>query len=107
MPKDSSIILTSAKPGVQSFLFPTNEIQENVYARDKSVMERFLNMQGQLRAPEYNDGTPFDTDRQIDSEWLVTSVTYKNVFGWYEATVKYKYSNQGWDEDLYPIWQTS
>ena len=103
------IFLPADKPGVQGYLFPTNEVQENVYARTKATMLSFLDMQGFLMAPrnhadEYVDGskTAQAGNRwQADEKWLVVSVTYRKVFGWYEGTIKYKYGNQGWDADLY------
>jgi hypothetical protein len=99
--KGEKIFLAADKPGVQSFLFPTNEVQENVYARDEDTMRDFMRLDGLLLAPKNHANTPFDPTKTDDEKWLITSVTYRKVFGWYEGTIKYKYSNQGWDTDLY------
>jgi hypothetical protein len=99
--KGETIYLPADKPGTQSFLFPTNEVLENVYSRKESVMKDFMALEGFLLAPKNHAGTWFDSSRTDDENWLITQVTYKKVFGWYEGTIKYKYANQGWDTDLY------
>ena len=99
--KGENIFLPANKPGVQSFLFPTLTVQENIYARDKATVIAAVEAIGFLKYPENHAGEPYDNDKKENVNWLIVDASYKKVFGWYEATVKYKYANQGWDTDLY------
>ena len=99
--ESEEMYLPAGKPGVQSFIFPTLTVQENIYARDKSTVQAAVDAIGFLKFPENHVGDAYDDNRKDSKYWLIVDASYKKVFGWYEATVKYKYANQGWDTDLY------
>ena len=96
-----SIYLSAKKPGTQSFLFPTMTVQENIYTRNKDTVNAITSSIGFLKYPENHAGVAFDDNLTDNENWLIVEASYKKVYGWYEATVKYKYANQGWDTDLY------
>jgi len=102
--KGEKIYLASKenKRGRQSFLFPHLTVQENIYARSESTVKVTLDAIGYLKYPENHAGTPYDSTKVDNSNWLIIDAKYRKVFGWYEATVSYRYSPEPWDEDLYP-----
>jgi hypothetical protein len=96
------VFLDARYPGVQTFAYPVEQIQEVVYARDEQTVKDIINIVGWLETPRDHAGTAYDPTRIDNTKWLVQSASYKKNLGWYEADIRYLYAEGGHEEGLYP-----
>ena len=100
--KGEYIILPARLPGVQTFMYPVEQIKEIIWARNEETMKAIISAVGQLKYPENHAGKAYDESRKDSTKWLIIGADYNKRFGWFEGWVNYLYAKGGHEEPLYP-----
>lgn len=96
------ILLPCKLPGVQTFLYPVEEVRQILYARDESTVKAVIATVGFLKFPENHAGVPYDATRVDNTKWLILTASYVKTYGWYQADIRYLYAAGGHETALYP-----